>query len=391
MAKAPKKTDNTTPIEPETGMWLEDAPSDKPSIEAAEGLNPRKSQLDEIFANRQKQIEKESNFGAELTAASEETPQNPEPPVEAPPSDGQPPEVVAPTTIPAEDQPTVVAQDQIEQPEGEPLYTLRVDGIDLKLTKDQLIERAQKGIGAEKKFEEASRIRREAEQVLYHAQPSQPQAPAQQNSAPQGHPQKPIELDDSTAEDFLNKLNFGSKDEQKAALRNLVSKVATQTPPQAMPDIGQIVNMATHNAVNAMQSQQQMANLGAEFNDVFNDYPLTMAAGALTNQLVQKYQQAGVNKTLYDVSREALATVRERYVRKADDSALEQPTNSAPSSPQVVQMDNKIAAKRAAPKPVVAANVKASTEPTAPKAKSGQGKSDTVSWMRQGRGQPIYS
>ena len=68
-----------------------------------------------------------------------------------------------------------------------------------------------------------------------------------------------------TAEDFLNKLNFGSKDEQKKALTNLVSKVVNQSPTQAQPDIGQIVNLATQNAVAQMQSQQTMASLGSQY------------------------------------------------------------------------------------------------------------------------------
>lgn len=390
MAKKSENADNTTPIEVEQGMRLEDVTSPKDQeIEAAEGLNPRKSQLDSIFENRRKQIEKESNFGAEVVKDSAEAENAPEPP----PVEGDDITPVAAASSPADDKPTAPVQEPtIETPPANPdeeLFTLKVDGVDLKLTKDQLIERAQKGIGAEKKFDEAARLRQEAERLVYGTQPLQPQAPAPQNSAPQGHP---VELDDSTVEDFLNKLNFGSKDEQKAAVKNLVSKAASQAPTGTQIPIEQLVNAATQNAVATMQSQQIMADLGKEYPDVFSDNLLSTAAGQLTNQLRDKYTQTGVSKTFLDISREALSTVRDKYI-KAPASVPTQPaTNStAVQAPTVVQMDDKVAAKRAAPKPVVAVNKTAPAAPSAPKLNSGAGKTDTVAWLRQKRGQPVYN
>lgn len=381
---AKKQTEsNTTNMEVEQVMRLEDAPSDKPSVEAAEGLNPRKGPLEEIYANRLKQIERESNFGAELSKESvAELSPEPEQPTDSVPS----PEVEAIPALPAEEDKTIdLVRDQTPV---EKLYTIRDGDVELKLTEKQLVERAQKGLGAERKFQEASALRQEAERFLYGQQPSQQQAPAQQNSAQQEYP-KPMELDDSAAEDFLNKLNFGSKDEQKAALKSLVSKLPAQSSTAAMP-IDQIVNAATQNAVAALQSQQTMAALGAEFKDVFQDPLLSNAAGILTNQLRDSYAKAGIAKTFWEVGTEALATVRNKYIKSDSVSSQPQLTTIAPTT-QVIQMDDKIAAKRAAPKPVVAANVKAQTETTKPTMKSGNGKSDTVNYMRQLRGQPIYS
>ncbi len=389
MANKSDKIDNSTPIEVEDTMRLEDAPSSKePEIEAAEGLNPRKSQLDAIYENRRKQMEKESNFGAEVIKESVAADlQNPEPETALSPAENS--EEAAPALAEADDK-TAAPLVQEHTPE-EKLFTLVVDGVPLKLTESQLIERAQKGIGAEKRFEEARRLNDEAKSFLYGTQPSQPQAPVQQHSAPQGYPAKPIDLDDSTAEDFLNKLNFGSKDEQKAALKTLVSKVATQSPTQAIPDIGQIVNAATQNAVAAMQSQQTMASLGNQYPDVFSDNILSTAAGILTNQLREKYEQAGVQKTFWEVSNEALSTVRSKYV-KSTDTVAQQPTiNTVPVTPQVAPMDAKIVAKRAAPKPIVAVNAKAQVESSKPAYKTGVGKSDTVNFLRKSRGQELYN
>lgn len=389
------KIDTSTPIDVEQGMRLEDAPStpkDNEKIKAAEGLNPRKAKLDAIYANRLKEIEKESNFGAELvkdSAALEKETQNPEPESASSPDET---DNVAIERTPADDKTNLPVQEQItdNDPVTEKLYTLKVDGVDLRLTEQQLIDRAQKGIGAEKRFEEARRLNEEAKQFIY-GQPSQPQAPVYTNSALQGHPAVSEPLPDAVKEDFLNKLNFGSKDEQKKALDNLVSTVVSRSPTPASPDIGQIVNAATQNAINAMQSQQTIAVLGNEFSDVFSDKILSKAAGDLTNELGFKYMQAGVPKNFYEVSKEALSTIRNKYLKSEIQSNAQPTINSAAARPDVIQMDNKVAAKRAAPKPIVAVNATAKTEPTKPALKSGVGKSDTVSFMRQSRGQPLYS
>lgn len=324
MAKKSKKAPvEMTTLEANTVPALDEPTPEEP----VEGLPPvfEDKARDDLFDKYQKQQE-------ELNAVATEEPVEV---AEAPPE-----ETPSETPEPVADTP--------EQP-PETKYKIVVDGQSIEYTLDELLQQAQLGVGARKKFDEAAQLRQQA--ALERQQVQQLMFASQQNSQPQpaANTQLP-DIPETELKDIAKRLNYGSEDEQVKALKDagiLFTKAAGQ-PNQLSPEA--LVQAATQNAMNAMTIQQENSIIQQEYKDIIADPPLAMATEFIATQLAQKYLALGQQISRLELMREAGREARERYLRPA----AEQP--NSPVQPTVVVDNGKIERKRTAPQPPAAAS-----------------------------------
>lgn len=366
----PEANVNTTDIEVPKTVQMDDAPAPEPILpEAEEGELPPvfKDEVREgIHAKRRAMLEKEmTDQGLEPQAVAkiEELPVEPE----APKLDEPLPQVA--TSKEDED------------------FLLNVYGqekkYDLKNASDreELKRLAQKGGAATQIFEEGYRMKNEALQVAQAIK---------QNLQPQAQPQvaqidTQQSLDKEKVKEIAKRMNYGSEEDQAAALLDLVaiSKADTKGQAQALPP-EQLVNVATQNAIAYIDARTEQEILKKEFSDILADYPLSMATDVIANQLAQKYQQEGKQQTRLELFREAGNIARDKYLKPVQAPAQTAPTVQAA---KVEISNDRIERKRAAPKPPAAANKIAVEPPPA----YGVDVSSVVNKMRKARGQPVFN
>jgi len=302
-----------------------------------------------IFAKRREQIERE-NASIEASAV--------EPIIDNAVEESVPEtlEVVSPPSEPvaAKSDPTTASPPEQDLPPEK--FPINVNGQIVEYTIDELKQQAQLGVGAREKFNEAARMREDAQRLMFASQQhSQPLAQNNQQVQPQE-----VDIPEKELRDIAKRLNYGSEDEQVKALKEagiLFSKTAVQ-PNQLTPEV--LVDVATRNAINVITAQQEQDILKSEFKDIVSDPALAYATDFMANQLTQKYSALGQQKTRLELLREAGNMARERYLKPA--LASSQSNSSASSAPIIADMANKVERKRAAPQPPNSANKVASDE-----------------------------
>lgn len=392
----PVANQNTTAITIPQGMYIEsgDGPVAKPMVidedTGREAVDPRKDVMDSIFENRNKQLQKELGIADEISKASiEDDRENdpaPEPaPADQPadkPQDAPPKEGEGESSSQAEPEPAKTAQAEKR--------TIIVNGQTMQVTEEELIRMAQQSAAAQQTWQDAARLRREAEHLY-----KQNTAPAQAVAAPSA-PAAPASteiLSEAKSKEYATRLNYGSEEDQAKALRDLVADVTNATkqapPTQAGLSQDQVIQAATTNALAIVEQRRVNQIISEEFKEVFQDNLLSHGAGILAAQLRQKYDMMGQPKPDLDIYREALGTVRDRYLKPSEPAQDNPAPTSHPSvqaAVNAVPMKERLERKRAAPQPPAAANKTASDSPPA-KAPTA---SETVNWMRSKRHQPTY-
>lgn len=361
---------NTTPLDLPVTMKFEEAPQavEPKPIDNDEPPPPFKDEIrDAIFAKRRALLEKEVEDQ------------------ENEPSEDLPEPVVAKSepavTIHAEPAKPAVEPSVSENKDEQEKFILNVYGQTRELTKDEVIREAQKGLAASQAWQDAAQMKNEAMQIAQAIKNMQPQ-----QAAPQNTPQKTEALDKDKVRDIAKRINYGSEEEQANAIQELGATIEAKVRGQAQslpPE--QLINIATQQAVSVirseMKTEQEQDILKKEFADILADYPLSMATDVIANQLAQKYQQEGRQKTRIELFREAGTLARDKYLKPVQ---APQPIAQAAT---VKLSDDKIERKRAAPKPPASAN-KVSVEPPP---SYGVGVSSVVNQMRKSRGQPVYN
>jgi len=260
-------------------------------------------------------------------------------------------------------------------------FLLNVYGTEKKLSKDQMIREAQKGMAATQIYEEGYRMKEEALQIANSIKKNlQPQQVVKENP-----PQTQVS-DKDRAREIAKRINYGSEEDQISALMefgaSIEAKVRGQAP--ALPP-EQLVNAATAHTIAIIESRNEQDTLKREFADILADKPIASAADVIANELNERYRGQGIVKSRLELFREAGTLARERYLKPAAEAAPAQPI-AAPAL-KIETSNDKIERKRAAPKPPVAAN-KVSAEP--PPA-YGVNVSSIVDKMRKARGQPVFN
>lgn len=364
----------TMHIEPET----EPKKEVETPVENDELPDPRKDAMAEIYANRNKQIEKELETAKEISAASEPEPSEKE-------EEEQKPEPEAPATAPVEpvkpDEPVAPAAEP-EQPQAKK-YTLAVNGRQVEMDEKEVITAAQKVLSAGELFENAARMRKEAEMLAQ-------QAP---NPNAQRQPVQPHEslalVDDAKADEIIKKINYGSDLEQREAIRDLSATIADGLRrANNGPTTDQVIQIATQNALAQIAHQNNLAIIANEYKDIFASRPLTIAAADTVGQLRTEYAAKGIQKSDLELYRESCEQISKFLPKKEVVPETPAAATVAPSTPvQAATSTEKLERKRAAPQPPAAAS-KVATE--VPKQK-GYDPSTIVMQMRKSRGQSAYN
>lgn len=356
-----------TEVEVPKTMHIESGPEgEAPEIEVTETPDPRKDVMTEIYANRNRMIEKEFSLAAKLEKGEEEPVEPEEPevkPVEEP--------VVEPETPAVEPEP-------IQQKK----YTLNLNGRQVEMTEEETVRAAQRVLSADERFEQASQMRREAQMVQ-----AQPVAPAQVSRPAQPQQFDPMQIiDDQTASDLVRKINFGSEDEQRGAIRELGATIASgMGRANQGPTPEQVVEVATQRALATIAFQNNMSAIATEYKDVFESRPLSIAAADTVGQLRLEYAAKGIQKPDLELYREACKSIRDQFIRKPEAQPAEEPAPTI-QAVQSIPMTEKLERKRVAPQPPAAASKIATEQPK----QKGYNPSSIVQQMRKSRGQSAF-
>ena len=365
--------------------------------EPAEGLRtPHASRLEEIVARRREQQEAELATFAEMTGQAPAQPVTEDDPAQPAAAAADPIQPQAQNVPPAAGTPPVAG--------GGDGIKLLVNGREVVMSQDELVRNAQRGLSADERFREAARMREEAARIMGMA-PQQPQQQFQQPQAqpqyvqPQQQPNAPAAqrgpiIPDDRAREIVERINYGSAEEQAAAIQDLVATAVQQATGQGNSLTPEQVYALGQRAALDITAQAQFNNdlmtIGNEYPEVINDRPLMVAAADQVRNLRLQYQGEGIVKSNLEIYREACGFIKERYLpssQASDPSQPGQPATSvqaAPANPNVIQMGDRIERKRAAPQPPAAASKVASSSPATPSFNA----SAVVNQMRKSRGQP---
>lgn len=363
---------NTTELEVPQTMQLDMTPTPEP-IKSDEDSPPvfKDEARDAIFAKRKQILTDEmTSQGLELPLTEQELK-----------TEAKQEEPVIDTKITPEPVIETKPETKVETTPEQEDFILNVYGVQKKYTKDELIREAQKGAAASQVFNEGYRMKQEAMQIADAVKQNlQPQQAAKENP-----PQSAPAIDDNKAREIAKRINYGSEEDQINAIKDLGASIEARVRGQAQslpPE--QLVNYATQQALAVIEARTEQEALRTEFSDILADRALSSAADVIANELSQKYQSEGINKSRLELFREAGKTARERYLKPVE--AITPPVQPA-APPAIVVSNDKIERKRAAPKPPAAANKVAVEPPPA----YGVGVASIVNQMRKARGQPILT
>lgn len=238
-------------------------------------------------------------------------------------------------------EPAAAEEEEEAQPpaaEETPKHKIKVNGEEQELTVEELIALAQKGVGAEQKFEEAARLRREAEEM--RAQPKE------EPSKPDAQPE---ELD---AVALVRALQMGTEAEAAEAVKKLIGSRPSFKDDELAARID-----------DRLQGKQAMDRFKSEFKEIVADPELLQFAFARDQQMIAAGDKRGYWERFEDIGN---SMVKKFNLRKAETKIEEKEARKA----EVVPI------KRASAKPAAASEP--DTEENA---------SDVISNMAKARGQ----
>lgn len=368
----PEANVNTTDLEVPQTMQLDMTPTPEPIASEENEPQPYKDDArDAIAAKRRQILENEMVAqGLEPQGTGKEDKQEPAP---------------APEPLPEEKIVAPVKTEEALTPEQQKDFILNVYGEEKKYPLEEVLKLAQKGAAANKVFEEGYRMKDEALQIANAIKQNLPQSQAAAKENPPQVSPPPV-IDKEKAREIAKRINYGSEEDQINALLDLGASIKAtvqgQATQSALPP-EQLVNIATQNAVAAIDARTEQDTLTKEFSDIISDKALAAAADVIATDLAREYQKQGVAKSRLELFREAGSKTREKYLKPVEQPVQNQP----PASPKIVVDNDKLERKRAAPKPPAAANKIAVEPPPA----YGVGVSSIVNQMRKARGQPILT
>lgn len=160
-------------------------------------------------------------------------------------------------------------QDPAEAPAPLPVTTkVKIDGEEQEVTQDELIRSFQKNAAADRRLEEASRIAREAKELLASAQLQVTQ------QTTEASPQPAATDDDAAFDKFVSTLYEGDTQAAKAAYKELQQKSASKGRDAAIPSRAEIVEEVKQQ----LEVDSALAGFRKEFPDIWKDPHLSKIA-----------------------------------------------------------------------------------------------------------------
>jgi len=167
---------------------------------------------------------------------------------------------------------------------------LKVNGKEEEVTLEELIERAQKGEGAEEKFKEAARLRAEAEELR------------KQNSAPQPSQEDVAANALEERRALVRAIQMGTEDEAMAAIEKLQK---TNTPSVSPDDVARTIDerLTFNDAVNRFKS---------EYKDIVSDPVLLDLVLDRDRKLLAKGDKRGYWDRYESIGKEVRAWMQDK-------------------------------------------------------------------------------
>jgi len=318
---------------PDTGL-MEDAP---PREERERAENPRDAMMRQIAANyEQKTRGDEIAYGEQLLQDARDRAPHEE-------DTGEGAEVVDPSAgapSAASHQPaadlTPPAPSPVATPEPQPTHQAAPVAPQLRAVNVQ----GQQLWVTEEQFERLATIGAVANMALHQQQAPQ-QAPAPVAPPPTAAPR----LDRERAQQFVQRLTYGSPDDGAAALLELAETL--QAPAQPQIDQQQIIQAASQHAYHQIRLENDLQTIGREFPEVFNDQTRAITAAVHLSQIRQRDAATGQSRLPIDQYREAASLVRNAFAPPSQS----QPGGNGPSPAlQAAPDPNRLERKRAAPR-----------------------------------------
>lgn len=230
--------------------------------------------------------------------------------------------------------PTVSAEPTSQTPSAAPavpqLYAVNVQGQQLWVTEAQRDHLAS--IGAV------------ANMAMHQQQQQRPEAPPQ---APPTREAPAPRLDRERAQQFVQRLTYGSPDDGAAALLELAETL--QAPAQQQIDPQQLIQAASQHAYQQIRLENDLQTIGREFPEVFNDQTRAITAAVHLSQIRQRDAATGQNRLPIDQYREAASLVRNAFAPQPQPGA----NGTSPAlqaAPDLPQNRERLERKRAAPR-----------------------------------------
>lgn len=336
--------------------------------------NPREEIMRDIHAKRAKQLQNELDTGAAMTPMAQpidETPEPAAPSVAAPTNDaagssppapqGEEADLKAASSTEAAQAPT--DDDSVK-------YKIKVNGREMDVSLEEMKSLAQKSAAAQEAWQQANQMRQQAQQMMFQQPPQQnyTQQPSAQGVQPSIPQQNKSNVSDEMADKFARDMNYGSAEEQRKAIRELVDNVVASTG-RSQPTPNELVQGAAQQALAAVRHEQAVSMVGKEYEDVFKDADFTQLAMTQLQRIVQDQQaryQAGLPvqpRSGYEVMREACQYVRDKFVKPLAPPQQDTAPQTTVQAAVVAPMQERLERKRAAPQQPQAANKVATEAP----------------------------
>ena len=236
---------------------------------------------------------------------------------------------------------------------GEPLYTVKIDGVERQVPLSDLTAGYKAPNDARRHLEEASQTLRRAREIEHGVLS---RTTAQMPPAAQQPPSD--ELDGIDWSGVAEKLQFGERDDAGNALRNMVVQLRDRGSSSggAAPSVDQV----EMRVLEKIEWTTALNQFGEEYQDILTDPHVGRIAGsigrALYQQSMQDAQMSGRPRRPYwDIFREAGEKTREWLNGLAGQQAGDSNTSTPPKpngeQPAVNLSEERGARKRAAPQP----------------------------------------
>jgi hypothetical protein len=246
------------------------------------------------------------------------------------------------------------------------LFPIEVNGGVVHVTQEQLLALARDG-------------------AKFHTQQQAPQPPPRQAQPPQQQTPAPVPqpfLDENTAKAMARQIAYGSEEEGAQALANLAANIA-QRVQASQVDPNRLAQVTAAHVRDQMTLESNLQTIGQEFPEIFGDTTRSQLAALKLHEIRQRDAALGVQKSNLELYREACSMVRTSLGTPQPRPAENTPPPVPQAAPNtVVSRDDRLAGKRAAPRPVRPASQRAPE--TMERAPTG---AEIVNQMRKARGQ----
>lgn len=179
-----------------------------------------------------------------------------------------------------------------------------------------------------------------ANMAMHQQQQQRPEAPPQ---APPTREAPAPRLDRERAQQFVQRLTYGSPDDGAAALLELAETL--QAPAQQQIDPQQLIQAASQHAYQQIRLENDLQTIGREFPEVFNDQTRAITAAVHLSQIRQRDAATGQNRLPIDQYREAASLVRNAFAPQPQPGA-----NGTSPALQAAPDPSRLERKRAAPR-----------------------------------------